>query len=90
MRYHRALCDAFTAALDTAHRDGDLASAAATAEVLALLAYGVNLRSRAGGRTPPSCCAPCPPLLLCCSHAPVDDGWLFTSARWPGPRRQPP
>lgn len=49
--YHRTLCDAFAAALDVAQRHGELAPGAATegtAEVLALLAYGVNLRSRAG------------------------------------------
>ena len=47
--YHRTLCDAFAAA-DVAQRRGELAPGAATegtAEMLALLAYGVNLRSRA-------------------------------------------
>jgi hypothetical protein len=49
--YHRTLCGAFAAALETARRHGDLVPGAdteGTAEVLALLAYGVNLRSRAG------------------------------------------
>jgi AcrR family transcriptional regulator len=49
--HHRRLRDALRAALETACRRGELsegASADAAAEVLALLAYGVNLRSRAG------------------------------------------
>jgi TetR/AcrR family transcriptional repressor of nem operon len=49
--YHRTLCDAFAAALHTARRRGDLPPGPiteGTAEMLALLAYGVNLRSRAG------------------------------------------
>ncbi|MBO0852066.1 MAG: TetR/AcrR family transcriptional regulator, partial [Pseudonocardia sp.] len=49
--HHRRLRDALRAALETAGRRGELsegASADTAAEVLALLAYGVNLRSRAG------------------------------------------
>jgi TetR/AcrR family transcriptional regulator, transcriptional repressor for nem operon len=49
--HHEQLRDALAAALDTARRTGQLAAATAigpTAEVLALLAYGVNLRSRTG------------------------------------------
>ncbi|WP_028926428.1 TetR/AcrR family transcriptional regulator [Pseudonocardia acaciae] len=49
--HHVELRDALRAALDTAGRLGQLAegtSTEAVAEVLALLAYGVNLRSRAG------------------------------------------
>ncbi|GAA3788087.1 TetR/AcrR family transcriptional regulator [Streptomyces chiangmaiensis] len=50
-RHHRELRDALRAALDTAKTRGQLAPGTepgATADVLALLAYGVNLRSRAG------------------------------------------
>jgi len=50
-QHHRHLRDALHAALDTARRRGQLAddtSADAAADVLALLAYGINLRSRAG------------------------------------------
>lgn len=49
--HHTRLRDALRAALETARRGGELAEGAspeAAAEVLALLAYGVNLRSRAG------------------------------------------
>jgi TetR/AcrR family transcriptional repressor of nem operon len=49
--HHRRLRDAMRAALDAARRHGQLPPDAPTdehAEVLALLAYGVNLRSRAG------------------------------------------
>ncbi|GAA2793495.1 helix-turn-helix domain-containing protein [Saccharopolyspora taberi] len=49
--HHRQLRDSMHAALETARRRGQLADAtdtATTADVLALLAYGVNLRSRAG------------------------------------------
>ncbi|MBO0873395.1 MAG: TetR/AcrR family transcriptional regulator [Pseudonocardia sp.] len=49
--HHRRLRDALRAALEAAGRRGELsegASADTAAEVLALLAYGVNLRSRAG------------------------------------------
>ena len=49
--HHTRLRDALRAALETAGRLGQLregASAEAASEVLALLAYGVNLRSRAG------------------------------------------
>lgn len=49
--HHRMLRDALRAALDHAGRRGQLAGGTdtcATADVLALLAYGVNLRSRAG------------------------------------------
>ncbi|MEU6820902.1 hypothetical protein ABZ921_09755 [Streptomyces atriruber] len=51
-RHHQALCDAMRSALETAKRGGQLAASAdpaAAAELLALLAYGVNMRSRAGG-----------------------------------------
>ncbi|MBO0803466.1 MAG: TetR/AcrR family transcriptional regulator [Nocardiopsaceae bacterium] len=50
-QHHRHLRDALQAALDTARRHGQLADGTATdaaADVLTLLAYGVNLRSRAG------------------------------------------
>lgn len=50
-RHHQRLCAALTDALTTAESLGQLAPGAAprsTAEVLALLAYGVNLRSRNG------------------------------------------
>jgi TetR/AcrR family transcriptional regulator, transcriptional repressor for nem operon len=49
--HHGYLRDALRAALETARRRGELSegtSAETAAEVLALLAYGVNLRSRAG------------------------------------------
>ncbi|MFH8382626.1 TetR/AcrR family transcriptional regulator [Kitasatospora sp. NPDC018058] len=49
--HHRQLRDALHAALDVARRDGQLPPHLATgaaAETLALLAYGVNLRSRNG------------------------------------------
>jgi TetR/AcrR family transcriptional repressor of nem operon len=49
--HHSYLRDALRAALETAGRRGELSegtSADTAAEVLALLAYGVNLRSRAG------------------------------------------
>lgn len=52
--HHAALRDALRSALNTARAQGDLppdASPEATAETLALVAYGVNLRSRTG--TPP-------------------------------------
>lgn len=51
-RHHQGLCDALHSALETARQDGQLASSvepASAAELLALLAYGVNVRSRAGG-----------------------------------------
>ncbi|TGA94386.1 TetR/AcrR family transcriptional regulator [Streptomyces sp. MZ04] len=51
-RHHKGLCDALRAALETARRDGQLASSVdstSAADLLALLAYGVNVRSRAGG-----------------------------------------
>jgi TetR/AcrR family transcriptional regulator, transcriptional repressor for nem operon len=50
-QHHKLLCKALRAALDTAHRLHQLRSTVdinATAAQLALLAYGVNLRSRAG------------------------------------------
>lgn len=50
-QHHQRLCDALTEALTTAESLGQLAPGVAphsTAEVLALLAYGVNLRSRNG------------------------------------------
>jgi AcrR family transcriptional regulator len=50
-RHHRRLCDALADALTTAESLGRLAPGTEprpTAEVLALLAYGVNLRSRNG------------------------------------------
>jgi AcrR family transcriptional regulator len=50
-RHHQQLCDALTDALTTAEALDQLAPGAAprpTAEVLALVAYGVNLRSRNG------------------------------------------
>ncbi|MGV9337670.1 TetR/AcrR family transcriptional regulator [Streptomyces sp. NPDC003688] len=50
-RHHQELRDAIHAALAAAGRQGQLASGTdlgASAELLALLAYGVNLRSRAG------------------------------------------
>lgn len=50
-QHHRELRDAMYAALVTAERRGQLAAGAdpdASADLLALLAYGVNLRSRAG------------------------------------------
>ncbi|WP_033354842.1 TetR/AcrR family transcriptional regulator [Kitasatospora aureofaciens] len=49
--HHRQLRDALHTALDVARRDGELSPHLATgaaAETLALLAYGVNLRSRTG------------------------------------------
>ncbi|WP_405937552.1 TetR/AcrR family transcriptional regulator [Streptomyces sp. NBC_00726] len=51
-RHHQGLCDALRAALEAAGRDGQLAPSAdpvSAADLLALLAYGVNLRSQAGG-----------------------------------------
>jgi TetR/AcrR family transcriptional regulator, transcriptional repressor for nem operon len=45
--YHRTLCDAFVAALRRSALK-PTTDIEATAELLALLAYGVNLRSRAG------------------------------------------
>lgn len=53
--HHQALRDALHAALETARTRGDLAAGVSpetTAETLALLAYGINLRSRTG--TPPT------------------------------------
>lgn len=50
-QHHQELRDAMYAALVTAGRQGQLSSGAdpgASADLLALLAYGVNLRSRAG------------------------------------------
>ncbi|MFJ8644788.1 TetR/AcrR family transcriptional regulator [Streptomyces sp. NPDC093546] len=50
-QHHQQLRDAMHAALVTAERQGQLAPGvdpAASADLLALLAYGVNLRSRAG------------------------------------------
>ncbi|GAB2958215.1 TetR/AcrR family transcriptional regulator [Streptomyces pseudoechinosporeus] len=50
-RHHRELRDAMHAALVTAHAQGQLSAScdpSAAADLLALLAYGVNLRSRAG------------------------------------------
>lgn len=50
-RHHRVLRDALRAALAAAARDGQLAPGCPpeqTADMLTLLAYGVNLRSRAG------------------------------------------
>lgn len=50
-RHHQGLRDALRAALVTAQARGQLAQSAdpaAAADVLALVAYGVNLRSRAG------------------------------------------
>lgn len=50
-QHHRHLRDALHAALGTASRNGQLADGASTsaaADALALLAYGVTLRSRAG------------------------------------------
>ncbi|NUR01179.1 MAG: TetR/AcrR family transcriptional regulator [Streptomyces sp.] len=50
-QHHRELREAMYAALVTARRQGQLAPGAdpgASADLLALLAYGVNLRSRAG------------------------------------------
>ncbi|MHC5905441.1 TetR/AcrR family transcriptional regulator [Streptomyces sp. S6] len=50
-QHHQELRDALYAALVTAERQGQLAPGAdpgASADLLALLAYGVNLRSRAG------------------------------------------
>ncbi|MFG2523529.1 TetR/AcrR family transcriptional regulator [Streptomyces sp. NPDC048527] len=50
-QHHRGLRDALRAALVTAQARGQLADSAdpvAAADVLALVAYGVNLRSRAG------------------------------------------
>ncbi|MEU1629781.1 TetR/AcrR family transcriptional regulator [Streptomyces sp. NPDC020096] len=49
--YHQWLWDAMRAVLETARRHGQLSTAVpidATAEALVLLAYGVNVRSRAG------------------------------------------
>lgn len=51
--HHRSLRDALCAVLSTAQRRGQLAPGArpeGAAETLALLAYAVNLRSRAGAR----------------------------------------
>ncbi|WP_133805810.1 TetR/AcrR family transcriptional regulator [Kribbella caucasensis] len=53
-QHHAGLRAAFAAALDVARRNGDLRpdlDQAGAAEMLTLLAYGVNLRSRSG--TPP-------------------------------------
>ena len=50
-QHHRELRDAMCAALVTAERQGQLSPGAdpgASADLLALLTYGVNLRSRAG------------------------------------------
>lgn len=50
-RHHRELRDALRAALVTAQGRGQLSAGTdtdAAAELLALVAYGVNLRSRAG------------------------------------------
>ena len=50
-RHHQQLRDAMHAALVTAHAQGQLSPGCdpdASADLLALLAYGVNLRSRAG------------------------------------------
>ncbi|MDX3119772.1 MULTISPECIES: TetR family transcriptional regulator C-terminal domain-containing protein [Streptomyces] len=50
-RHHQDLRDALYAALVTGETQGQLAAGAdpgASADLLALLAYGVNLRSRAG------------------------------------------
>ncbi|MET9461704.1 hypothetical protein ABZY05_42875 [Streptomyces canus] len=50
-QHHQELRDAMYAALVTAGRQGQLSSGVdpgASADLLALLAYGVNLRSRAG------------------------------------------
>ncbi|WP_405592293.1 TetR/AcrR family transcriptional regulator [Streptomyces sp. NBC_01092] len=50
-RHHQELRDAMYAALDTADTQGQLSpgcALGAAADLLALLAYGVNLRSRAG------------------------------------------
>lgn len=50
-RHHQGLCDALRSALETANKSGQLAASvdpASAAELLALLAYGVNVRSRAG------------------------------------------
>ncbi|MFC5185483.1 TetR/AcrR family transcriptional regulator [Actinomadura harenae] len=50
-RHHQQLCQALTQALTTARSLGQLAPGTtprSTAEVLALLAYGINLRSRNG------------------------------------------
>ncbi|MEU3862383.1 TetR/AcrR family transcriptional regulator [Streptomyces sp. NPDC028722] len=50
-QHHQELRDAMYAALVTAEAEGELAAGAdpaASADLLALLAYGVNLRSRAG------------------------------------------
>ncbi|MFE2431898.1 TetR/AcrR family transcriptional regulator [Streptomyces sp. NPDC059373] len=50
-QHHQELRDALYAALTTAQAQGQLSSGAdpgASADLLALLAYGVNLRSRAG------------------------------------------
>lgn len=49
--HHRELCNALAAALETARDRGEVAAEtdpAVLAETLAMLAYGVNLRSRAG------------------------------------------
>jgi TetR/AcrR family transcriptional regulator, transcriptional repressor for nem operon len=54
-RHHQQLRDALLAALRTARARGQLAADAdltTVAEVLAMLAYGVNLRSRAGADAP--------------------------------------
>ncbi|MEV5546540.1 hypothetical protein AB0L35_10485 [Streptomyces sp. NPDC052309] len=51
-QHHQGLCHALRSALETANENGQLADAvgpASAAELLAPLAYGVNVRSRAGG-----------------------------------------
>lgn len=48
-RHHQGLCDALHSALETARQDGQLASSVDPASAAELLAYGVNVRSRAGG-----------------------------------------
>ncbi|MBD0420283.1 hypothetical protein H0H10_14200 [Streptomyces sp. TRM S81-3] len=51
-QHHQGLCDALRSALEAASEEGQLADAvgpASAAELLALLVYGVNVRSRAGG-----------------------------------------
>ncbi|MFG2601438.1 TetR/AcrR family transcriptional regulator [Streptomyces sp. NPDC048462] len=51
-RHHQGLCAALRSALEAARRDGQLAPSVdpvSAADLLALLAYGVNTRSQAGG-----------------------------------------